>query len=149
MVPHLNEEKVNFEDAVTKFQDFLRANGYPGEVVWVQPDDVLLTGKRLVYVRVSVPNAREKIARQIYEEGMGRRRGVLFGTICELGGTTCSYVWAPESDDEAGRALMPVGMKMNTKNDKIRGVSVMSGVRWAYLRVRYSGKQVLRGELSR
>jgi hypothetical protein len=149
MVRHLNGEKTNFEDSVTKFQEFLKANQYSGDIVWVQPDDVLLTGKRLVYVRVSVPNAREKLTRQIYEEGMGRQRGVLFGTICEVGGTTCAYVWAPGSDDEAARALMPVGLKMSAKTDKIRGISIKSGVWWAYLRVRYSRKQALREELFR
>jgi hypothetical protein len=62
MVRRLNEEKTNFKHALTKFQDFLKANQHSGEIVWVQPDDVLLTGKRLVYVRVLAPKAREEMA---------------------------------------------------------------------------------------
>jgi hypothetical protein len=145
----LNEEKPNFEEAVVKFQEFLRANHYSGEISWVQPDDVLLTGKKLVYVRVSSEEARRKMARKTYEEGMPRRRGVLFRTICDLGSTTCSHVWAPETEDEAAKLLMPVGLKLTIQTDRIRGVSVKSGIRWAYLRVRYRRKQILREELFR
>jgi hypothetical protein len=60
VVHKLNGEKTNFEDALTKFRGLLKANHYSGDIVWVQPDDVLLTGKRTVYVRASVVKAREK-----------------------------------------------------------------------------------------
>jgi hypothetical protein len=149
MVRYLSEKNITFENAVAKFQEFLKANQYSGEIVWVQPGDVLLTDKRLVYVRVSSQKAREKMARKTYEEGMPRRRGVLFRTICDLGRTTCSHVWAPGSDDDAERLLMPIGLKLSVQTDRIRGVPVKSGIWWAYLRVRYRRKQVLKVELFR
>jgi hypothetical protein len=145
----LSGEKTNFEDAVARFQNFLKTNKYPSEIVWVQPDDVLLTGKRLVYVRVSAPKVRQRMAKQICEEGMEKKRGVLLGTICELGATTCAYVWAPANDDEAVRALMPVDLKLSAKTGRIRGVSVESGIWWACLKLRYRKKQILREELFR
>ncbi len=74
----MNEENANFKNAVAKFQEFLKANQYSDQVVWVQPGDVLLTGKKLVYVRVSSQKTRDEMARKTYEEGMPRRRGVLF-----------------------------------------------------------------------
>jgi hypothetical protein len=149
MVLRLNEEKTNFDEAVMKFGDFLKANRFPREIVWVQPEDVLLTGKRLVHVRVYSQETREKMARKTYEEGMPRRLGVLLGTICEMGSTTCSFVWAPESKDEAARALMPVGLKLRASLDKIRGIPVKSGLWWMYLKYRHRRKQGLREELFR
>ena len=122
MVCRLSQEKTSFVDAVTKFQEFLKANKYSAEIVWVQPDDVLLTDKRLFYVRVSLPHAREKMAQQMYEEGIARQRGVLFRTICDLDGATGSHVWVPASDDEAARSLMPSGLKLSVQTDRIRGV---------------------------
>jgi hypothetical protein len=148
-VRHLNEQNANFEDAVAKFQEFLRANQYSDEIVWVEPNDVLLTGQRLLYVRVPGQKVREKMARRTYEEGMLRRRGVLFHTICDLGSTTCSHVWVPGSDDEPQRSLMPLGLKLSVQTDKIKGVSVKSGIWWAYLRVRFRPKQILKEELFR
>ena len=148
-VCHLAEEKPNFEDAVAKFQEFLRANQYSDKIVWVEPDDVLLTGKRLMYVFVAGQEGRERKARRTYEEGMPRRRGLLFHTICDLGSATCSYVWVPGSDDEAHRSLMPLGLKLSVQTDKIKGVFVESGVWWAYLRIRFRQKQILKEELFR
>jgi hypothetical protein len=145
----LSEQDANFEDAVAKFQEFLKANQYSDEIVWVEPDDVLLTGKRLVYVCVAGQKVREKTARRTYEEGMPRRRGVLFRTICDLGSITCTHVWAPRSDDEAEELLMPAGLKLSVQTDKIRGVSVKSAIWWANLRIRYGRKQVLREWLFR
>lgn len=142
----VNGEEDDFEEAVRKFQQFLKANQYSPQIEWVQPDDVLLTGRRMVFVRLSSATTREKAARQIYEEGIPQRRGVLFGTICELSSATCCYAWAPGSLDEAERSLMPVGLKMSAKNDKIKGIQVENRIWWAYLRTRYSGKQTLKGE---
>jgi hypothetical protein len=148
-VLHLRVEKPNFEAAVTKFQEFLKANHHSDEITWVQPDDVLLTGEKLVYVRVPNQKTAREIARKTYEEGMPRRRGVLFRTICDLGSTTCSHAWTPENDDEAEGLLMPEGLKLTIQADRIKGVSIKSGVQWAYLRIRYRRKQNLRKELFR
>jgi len=149
MVRRVNERNADFDDAVAKFHEFLKTNHYSGEIVWVQPADVLLTGKRLVYVRMASQKARVEMARKTYEEGMARCRGVLFRTICDLGSTTCSHVLAPGSDDEAERLLMPIGLKLSVQTDRIRGVSVKSGIWWFYLKVRYRQKQVLRELLFR
>ena len=148
-VDYLRGEKPNFEDAVAKFQEFLRTNNYSGEITWVQPSDVLLAGAKLAYVRASSQKMALEMARKTYEEGMPRGRGVLFRTICVLGSTTCSHVWAPENDDEAEGLLMPEGLKLTIQTEKIKGVSVESGIRWAYLRARYRAKQNHKKELFR
>jgi hypothetical protein len=38
----------DFGAAVARFQQFLRANNYSGNLVWVMPEDVLTTGKRFI-----------------------------------------------------------------------------------------------------
>lgn len=145
----MNGEEANFEEAVRKFQQFLKANQYSPQIEWVQPDDVLLTGKRMFFVRKSSPSARERIARQTYEEGIPRGLGVLLGTICELQTSTCCFVWAPNTPEEAEGCLMPVGLKMSAKTDRIKGIQVRNFIWWAYLRILYSRKQTLKEELFR
>ena len=44
----------SFEDSFAEFRQFLSANRYPDQVIWVTPDDVILTGGRLVSGTASV-----------------------------------------------------------------------------------------------
>jgi hypothetical protein len=139
----------NFEAVVAEFEKFLQTNLYPGRIMWVQSEDVLLTGKRLVYVRIPAPKARAAAAQKIYESGMERGLGVLLGTICELDGMTCCHVWAPSNEQEAEESLMPAGVKMSVRSDKITGIPVKNHLWWFCLRIQYRRHQALREQLFR
>ena len=49
----------DFDGALTRFRAFLKQNNYAENVVWVMPEDILLTGKRFLYVRVPIPAENE------------------------------------------------------------------------------------------
>lgn len=113
----------SFNEALVGFQQFLEKNRYPREVVWVRPDDVLVSSKPVIYVKVPVPGDNQQSVRKLFELGISQRKGVLFDTLCEGDGVTFSYAWVPRDESEAEQALMPEGLKMSAKT----GASRMTG----------------------
>lgn len=59
----LKKTDTDFGAAVERFQQFLRANNYSGNLVWVMPEDVLTTGKRFIYVRVPIPSIQVNVCK--------------------------------------------------------------------------------------
>jgi hypothetical protein len=136
----------NFEGSVARYEKFLGENGYPPAIVWVRPQDVLLAGHRRIFVRVPVPAANEVLARTAFNDGIEKKLGVLFATVCELDGVTCCRAWVPADEDEAERALMPQDLKLSATTGEGRryGKAVTSGVSWLWLKLRYRKDQQLR-----
>ncbi len=136
----------NFDESLSKYRGFLEDNGYAKDVVWITPDDVLLSGRRLIYVRVPVPASNEREVRRLYERGMTEEKGVLLDTICEADGTTFSYAWVPRDQSEAELALMPVGLKMSvrTGTSRLPAKAVRSTLQWLFLRLRHHRQQRLK-----
>jgi len=138
-------EKPQFEATRAQFLELLRQCDYPQTIVWVAPEDVLLSGKRFVYVRVPVPNDNEMKIRRIFEEGILRGRGVLISTICEMAGSTCCYVWFPKDGEEGHYGLWPkdggVKMTAQTESSRISGKGVRNPLLWTWLRLRHRAKQ--------
>ena len=140
----MSVEKPNFAAAKAQFLELLRQCEYPQTVVWVTPKDILLSGKRFVYVRVPVSNDNDLKVRQSFEEGIVRGRGVLISTICEMAGSTCCYVWYPKDGEEGHYGLWPKdgGVKMTAKmSARLSGKAVRNPLLWALLRLRYGAKQ--------
>jgi hypothetical protein len=137
----------SFEDAQKRFQEFLVRNGYPKELTWVTPDDVILRDRKLVYVRLPVPASNTLHARELFELGMLRQLGVLLQAVCEIDGTTCCYVWVPVDQAESQYALMPRGLKMsaNMAESRIPARSVRSRIQWHWLRKKQAMKDGLFG----
>jgi hypothetical protein len=136
-----------FDESLAKFQQFLETNGYPREVVWVTPDDLIVTGERLIYIRVPVSSKNEVQARTLFEQGTTRQMGVLFDTICVGGNETFCCAWVPPDEDQAERALMPKQLKLSAKVDKVGGTPVRSRLQWFLLRLRYWKYQNLKNSL--
>jgi hypothetical protein len=107
----------HFEVAKAQFQDLLRKCNYPQTIVWLTPEDALLTDKPLVYVRFPVSADNELKVRQIFDEGVARGRGVLISTVCEMADSTCCFVCFPEDGEEGHYGLWPKdgGVKMTAK----------------------------------
>jgi hypothetical protein len=66
----------SFGATVARFQEFLGQNQYPENILWLMPGDVLLSGKRFVYVRIPISAANEMKVREIYDEGVANGRGL-------------------------------------------------------------------------
>jgi hypothetical protein len=145
----LPEKAPNFEAEIARFQQFLRVNQFSATILWIQPEDLLITGKRLLYVRFPVSKTREVVAQQTFEKGIGQQRGALLKALFELEGQSFCFVWVSENNDEAARAFMPAGVKLSIYTDRIPVTAVRSRLWWWCLKTRFRRKQVLREELFR
>jgi hypothetical protein len=139
----------DFSESVTRFQKFLGESGYPPRVIWVDPQDVLLTGTCQALVRVSVPADKELHAQAVFEKGMKEQMGVLFATLCEMDDVSCCYAWVPVDEEEAHRHLMPRDLKLsaNIGESRLFGKAVTNHFRWLWLRLRHRKHQELRDQL--
>jgi hypothetical protein len=144
---------VSFDETVARFQGFLGKNQYSENILWLTPEDVLLSGRRFVYVRVPIPAANEINARKIYDEGVANGRGLLMSTICEMNGSTCCYVWYPRRQEEEPQGLWPhdgsVKLSATAETSKVPAKPVKSRLFWAFLKLRTQGKQNLKESLFR
>ncbi|HKW62035.1 MAG TPA: hypothetical protein VJN89_05770 [Candidatus Acidoferrum sp.] len=134
-------ENRSFESEVAGFQQFLGTNHWPDKIAWIQTEDLLVTGTRLLYARIPASEAREIAARQTFEQGITQGRGVLLAGCFELQGTSFCFVWVPANDDEARRALMPVGVKLSVPTDRVPVKRIRSPLLWWWLTFRMQRKQ--------
>jgi hypothetical protein len=131
-------EPQTFEEAVSRFEVFLRKNGYSATLIWVEPADLVLPGRRAIYVRVPVPSRNLEHARKRFFSGMTEGLGVTFGTICDLPNATCCYAWVPKDRKQQQEHLMGSELKISAKTDSSRvpGVYVTNAIRWQLLKLR-------------
>jgi hypothetical protein len=145
---HTEPGAPDFGTTAARFTKFLEQNKYPTKIAWLMPEDVLLSGKRSLYVRVPIPATNETNARNIYDEAVRNGRGVLISTICEMGASTCCYVWFPKGPEEEPQGLWSDdgGLKFSarTKASRVRGKPVKSRLLWAFLKSHHRGKQNLK-----
>ena len=131
-------EPHTFEEAVSRFEEFLRQNGYPPNLVWVEPTDLLLSGRGAIYVKLPVPAENLIRARERFGLGINKGLGILLGTICYLRDATCCYAWVPQDHEEQQRHLMCNGLKLSATTDSRRsGRAIMSHFYWYLLKRRY------------
>jgi hypothetical protein len=144
----MDDQNLSFDAAVAQFGDFLAACGYARKIVWLRPDDILVSGQRFLYVRVPVPLGNETRAHQRYDEGLAAGLGVLMSTICELRDSTCCHVWFPRDDKERQNRLLPKGggpkMEAKTESARVPGKPVGNRFLWKWLQSRHREKQNLR-----
>jgi hypothetical protein len=138
-------EPRTFEEAVSRFEDFLRNNNYSATLIWVEPADLVLPGHRAIYVRVTVQSRNLEQSRQRFMYGMTRGLGVKFGTICDLPNATCCYAWVPRDRAEQQEHLMGSGLKLTGQVDSSRvpGVYVTNAIAWQLLKFRYRKRSAM------
>jgi hypothetical protein len=132
-----------FEEACIRYGQFLSSNGYRRQILWVTSRDVLVTDRRLFYVRAPVPAHNLERVRELFDTAMREQSGVSFSTVCETEHATCCRVWVPADDEERQRAMCPPELKMraSTAESRIRGKEVRSRLLWWYLSLRYGMRQ--------
>jgi len=102
----------DFDEALRRFQKFVAMQGAPERIVFVTPEEVLLSEGRL---RVCLPEAAASLvrARDAYQQAVNKRHGVLMAGLCRLENQLCSYVYGPTSEEEAMALLYPDGLKLS------------------------------------
>jgi len=141
----------SFDESVAKYKRFLEENGYPSHVVWVMPEDVLVSSGPVIYVRVPVSESNEEFVRHLFDLGISQEKGVLFDTVCDGDGITFSYAWVPRDGAEAEESMMPKGLKLSAKTgaSRVRGRAVKSRLQWAYLQMKNRRHQTMKEQLFR
>jgi hypothetical protein len=138
----------DFSAAVARFQQFLRANNYSENLVWLMPEDVLTTGKRFIYVRVPIPAINEMKARRVYDEGVAAGRGLVMSTVCRMSASTYCYLWFPRSADEVPQGIWPQdgGLKLSArdKSSSPAGRPITHSVLWTLLKFWHRKNQRLK-----
>jgi len=157
MVEFLRKQKMgsatlpDFDAALERFRAFLQLNNYSENVVWVTPEDILLTGKRFLYVRVPIPDENEERIRRAYEDGMSQGRGLGMGTVCGMNQTTYCYLWFPKSADEIPQGIWPMNgdlkLSAREKSSSPAGRPINHRILWVLLKLWHHKKQGLKGFL--
>ena len=141
----------DFDSAVARFRAFLKLNNYSENVVWVMPEDILLTGKRFLYVRVPIPAENEERIRRMYDDGVAQKRGLVMGTVCMMNQSTYCYLWFPKSADEIPQGVWPTNgdLKLSAmeKSSSPTGRPINQQILWMLLKLWHHKKQGLKGLL--
>jgi hypothetical protein len=61
----MTTEPQSFEEAVSRFEFFLKENGYSANLIWVEPSDLVLSGQHSVYVKLPSPTTTLTRARSL------------------------------------------------------------------------------------
>ena len=139
---------VDFAAAQARFQQFLAANNYPVNIIWVTPEDVLTTGKRLIYIRIPHPSASDENGLKSYDEGVAAGRGLLMSTICTMNSSTYCYIWFPKSAKEVPQGIWPhdaslkLSVKLKSSSPAVR--RIRSRLLWILLKRWYRESQPLK-----
>jgi hypothetical protein len=133
----------SFDDSIQEFRQFLDKFHYPRKVIWIAPQDVLLTGSQLIYIKVPVASNNAERARQLFNLNLKRQQGVHFEAICAIEDTTYAYAWLSRDDAEAEQNLIGNGLKMSVPAGayKGKGETVRNLLHWSYLRLKLWKRQ--------
>jgi len=140
----------SFEDSCRRFREFLARNGYPLELVWITSDDVLLTGRNFLYVKLPSPDRGGGAARARFEAATKAQSGVSFKGLFETDHKTLCTVWVASDDSECERAMCSkTDLKMSAPVERNRPPikEVRSRFVWWCLRLRYREKQTGKDDL--
>lgn len=109
-----------FEDAVRRFQAFLRTQDWPEALVWVEQSQIVQT-PRGIFIS---PSGQTDNPVEIYEIARRRRLGVTMEAICTLDDSTCAVITFPSDALDAELLMYPAdgGLKLSVAIPRIAGV---------------------------
>jgi hypothetical protein len=120
----------SFEEASERFCTFLRQNGYPEKVLWVEQAN-LVWDKRRLWVRDD-PLAVEHAGRR-YTDAIRAGFGINLNAFAVAGDKTVAGVIVPVDDDAAQRHLIPYGgLKLSALKTMHSGRLVSSRPIWLF-----------------
>lgn len=134
MSPAQDAPPASFHDAVARLRTFLRANGRPEAVVWINPEDLVSVGPRL-HVRVRSPNRRWMDAQVRYELGLDRKLGILLCQLCQAPGLSCCHVYIPKNASDADQRALCGGLKLSFAEEARRANAVTNRLYWRWVKM--------------
>jgi hypothetical protein len=140
-----------FDQAVQRFQSFLANQGYSPNVVWIEPSDVVLTERKLIYVHHPYLESAEVLARNTFDQGLAFGNGVVLKGLFPKKHATYSFVWFPQDRVEGEHALVPpkeVKLEINP-SQPFKVAIIRSDERWHLLKKRHGCVQFMKTDLFR
>jgi hypothetical protein len=114
--------RLDFDDAVSRFRAFLHSQGWPTQIIWMKPGDIILrTSEAVVICHRDVDG--ESGAIEIFEDASQRALGVSLDAVCTLGDATVAIVDFPSDGREAELLMYPAdgGLKMRIAIPRLEG----------------------------
>ena len=138
------------DQAVQRFQNFLANQGYSPNVVWIEPSDLFLTGRKLIYVHHPCLENAANLARNTFDQGLAFGNGVVLKGLFPKKHATYSFVWFPQDRVEAEYALVSKGVKLEVSlSQAFSAVIIRNDERWRLLKKRHRGVQFMKDDLFR
>jgi hypothetical protein len=119
----------SLEDAMPRFRDFLRAQGWPDRVQWLTAGTVLCSKKGHYWINCRKPDEGRTFAHETYQQGVRRGLGISIEALCKTDAVTFAYIFAPTDQDEAERMLIS-GLKLSVPLNFQRAQMVANPFRW-------------------
>lgn len=135
------DDPETFEGAVARFREVLWERGVAGELIWVEPEDLLLTGSQRYFVRPARSEANAARAREVFGSRTGMHAGVGFRAVAFAPEGVCCCV--------VRRRAAGVNYSVPIEEARVEAVAVRGRWRWRWLRWKYRKAQEMREMLFR
>jgi hypothetical protein len=137
------------DEAVSGFREFLRTNKYPEAVVWVEPQDVLMSGRDCLYVKEPVSADNLAHVQELFVLSGDSGTGILFEAVCSSEKETFAHAWVPRTPEQSKRAALSGGVKYSAGVGRLAARVVTGGLRWSWLKFMLRDRQDKTGLLFR
>lgn len=123
-----------FEEAVSRFSDFLASKDLPNEIVWVFREDFYSPSLKRHFVRYPLPPENTGLADSYFESGRTRGLGVQLRGLFEIEGATGATVWLPNDALDLKEKIS--GLNLSVATPLLRSTPVWSALAWRIHRLR-------------
>lgn len=124
----------DFETAVTNFARFLVQQGFPPNVLWLTPDDIVFWQLRYHFWKGD-PGQRRERAKVEYEHGVARNFGIALQAECKTERWSICRVYLPTEEIDAGCRMIPrTFVKMSAVTDPKPAKEIENRIQWRILR---------------
>ncbi len=122
----------SLEEAIPRFREFLRGQGWPDQVQWLASGTVLPSKKGYYWIKSRKSEEGINVARETYQEGVVLGLGISLEALCNSGSVTFAYVLRPVDRDEAERLFirdLKLSLPLNPQPARV----VKSSLLWSIL----------------
>ena len=137
----MKSELPSFSEASSRFLDFLEGNGFPGEVLWLFREDVMVTDRGQLWIRLPIPEENLRLAQAAYDRGCAKGPGVKLEVFCVISSAvSCAFVSVP-CDQRTAELDQIQGLKMSVP-ERVRQAKPYYSTVLSRIRLLFAGPPV-------